>query len=203
MSRISKTPYSESPYLIVPESFTGNSKWDFEILTKKSFISINILNFLPLIISKIKSNCSNRFKTYYYPKYKVLDLYTSSEKIFFGSKKNRKFFLNKFFFGKIESFSYKSQNSHTLFIWSISLKYSVKAFEKSPFPACWKITLKNDIKCGKLAFFVNFFCTCSGLHKKMRKTQSSLKSDSESISHITLLQSSQKTSILENWGQKI
>ena len=37
----------------------------------------------------------------------------------------------------------------------------------------------------------------------MRMTQASLKSDYESIPHITLLQSSQKTSILENRGQKI
>ena len=37
----------------------------------------------------------------------------------------------------------------------------------------------------------------------MRMTQASLKSDYEWIPHITLLQSSQKTSILENWGQKI
>ena len=37
----------------------------------------------------------------------------------------------------------------------------------------------------------------------MLPVQASLKSDSCSIPHITLLQSSQKTSIFENWGQKI
>ena len=47
-----------------------------------------------------------------------------------------------------------------------------------------------------------FFVNAQVCITKMRKTQASLKSDSESISHIILLQSSQKTSIIENGGQK-
>ena len=112
---------------------------------KKSFISIKFFNLLPLIISKIESIVPIALKHSITTNYKVLDLYTSSEKIFFGSKKNRKFFPNKIFFVKIESFSYKSQNSHTPFIWSISLKYIVKAIKNAPFPAYKKITKNAEI----------------------------------------------------------
>ena len=65
MSRISKHAILSPLTKLSPRSSLATQN---DILTKKSFISIKFFNFLTLIISEIEFNCSNRFKTFYYPK---------------------------------------------------------------------------------------------------------------------------------------